>query len=84
MTKLLGYRNIKSKKGDDFTLANIVSDYSDREKNNGAVGAKTDEIWLPKEQFNMFTPADIGKELKLDYELSSGRAYLVNVTVVGK
>lgn len=84
MTRLVGYRNIKTKKGEEFTLAGIVQDLSDREKANGAVGQKVDDIWLPKDQYNMLKPEDIGKELKLDYELSGGRAYLVNVSVLAK
>lgn len=84
MTRLVGYRNIKTKKGEEFTLASIVQDLSDREKANGAVGQKVDDVWLPKEQYNTLKPEDIGKELKLDYELSGGRAYLVNVSVLAK
>lgn len=81
MTKLVGYRNITTKKGKEFTLASVVSDFSAREVNNGAVGQKVEDLWLPEDCTNMFKPTDIGKELKLDYELSSGRAYLVGVTV---
>lgn len=81
MIKLVGYRNITTKKGKEFTLASVVSDFSQREKEKGAVGQKVDDIWLPEDCANMFKPTDIGKELNLDYELSSGRAYLVSVAV---
>ena len=36
---------------------------------------------MPEEQYDFLKPEHIGKEVKLDYELSGGRAYLVNVTV---
>lgn len=82
MTKLVGYKKFTSKKnGKEFCVASIVQDLTEREKENGAVGSKVDEIFLPEDQKDMLKPSDIGKELLLDYELSSGRVYLVNVTV---
>lgn len=82
MTKLVGYKKITSKKsGKDFCVASVVQDVSEREKENGFVGQKVDEIFLPESQLDLLKPSDIGKELLLDYELSGGRAYLVNVTV---
>jgi len=82
MTKLVGYKKITSKKsGKDFCVAFVVQDVSEREKENGFIGQKVDEIFFPEAQLDLLKPSDIGKELLLDYELSGGRAYLVNVTV---
>ena len=82
MTKLVGYKKITSKKsGKDFCVASVVQDASKREKENGFIGQKVDEIFLPEVQLDLLKPSDIGKELLLDYELSGGRAYLVNVAV---
>lgn len=82
MTKLVGYKKITSKKsGKDFCVASVVQDVSEREKENGFIGQKVDEIFLPEVQLDLLKPSDIGKELLLDYELSGGRAYLVNVAV---
>lgn len=82
MTKIVGYKKITSKKsGKDFCVASVVQDVSEREKENGFIGQKVDEIFLPEAQFDLLKPSDIGKELLLDYELSGGRAYLVNVAV---
>ena len=82
MTKLVGYKKITSKKsGKDFCVASVVQDVSEREKENGFVGQKVDKIFLPEAQLDLLKPSDIGKELLLDYELSGGRAYLVNVAV---
>lgn len=82
MTKLVGYKKITSKKsGKDFCVASVVQDVSEREKENGFIGQKVDEILLPEAQLDLLKPSDIGKELLLDYELSGGRAYLVNVAV---
>ena len=82
MTKLVGYKKITSKKsGKDFCVASVVQDVSEREKENGFIGQKVVEIFLPEAQLDLLKPSDIGKELLLDYELSGGRAYLVNVAV---
>lgn len=82
MTKLVGYKKITSKKsGKEFCVASVVQDVSEREKENGFIGQKVDEIFLPEVQLDLLKPSDIGKELLLDYELSGGRAYLVNVAV---
>ena len=82
MTKLVGYKKITSKKsGKDFCVASVVQDVSEREKENGFIGQKVDGIFLPESQLDLLKPSDIGKELLLDYELSGGRAYLVNVAV---
>lgn len=82
MTKLLGYKRFTSKKnGKEFCVACVVQDFSDREKENGSVGQKVDEIFMPENQYNLLKPEHIGKELVLDYELSGGRAYLVNVSI---
>lgn len=85
MTKLVGYKKFVSKKnGKTYCVAEVVQDLSQREIENGAVGQKVDEVFLPEEKVDLLKPTDIGKELILDYELSGGRAYLVNVTVKDK
>lgn len=82
--KLVGYKHFKSKKGVDFCVANVVTAYNDREASNGCVGAKVEEIFLPEAQLNYLAVNDIGKEVKLAYEISGGRAYLVQLEVVRK
>ena len=82
MSKLVGYRRFTSKKnGKDYCAAEVETPFSTRETSAGAVGCKTEQIFMPEDQYDLLKPADIGKEIKLDYELSGGRAYLVNVTV---
>lgn len=82
MTKLVGYKKITSKKsGKRFCVASVLQDVSDREKENGFIGQKVDELFLPESQVDYLKPSDIGKELMLDYELSGGRAFLVSVAV---
>lgn len=80
--KLLGYRKFKAKNGKEYCVANVTSSYGEREKNSGCVGAKVEEVFLPEERTHFLTPADVGKEIKLDYEISNGRAYIVDIAVV--
>ena len=82
MSKLVGFRRFTSKKnGKDYCVAEVETPFNARETANGAVGCKTEQIFMPEDQYDFLKPEHIGKELKLDYELSGGRAYLVNVTV---
>lgn len=81
MVKLMGYRRFVSKKGADTCIANVVIDASEREKESGQVGQKTDEIFMPAEQVDFLKPEYIGKELVLSYDLAGGRPYLNRVAV---
>ena len=84
MAKLVGYKNFTSKKGKDYCVAEVVSEATERDKLNGLVGCKVEEVFLPEDKLNFFNPSHIGKEVKFDYELSGGRAYLVDVSIVNK
>lgn len=84
MGKLVGYRRFTSKKGTDCCIANIVSDYNGREKEMGAVGEKTEEIFVPASQYNLLQPSDIGCEIVLNYEFSGNRAFLNEIVVKRK
>lgn len=82
MSKLVGFRRFSSKKnGKDYCVAEVVSPFSQRELANGCCGQKTEQIFMPEEQYNLLKESDLGKEIQFEYELSGGRAYLVNVTV---
>jgi hypothetical protein len=82
MGKLIGYRHIVSKKnGKEYCVATVVSDATAREVQNGVVGQKSEDIFLPEEQLNYLKPEHIGKELLCQYEYSNGRGYLQSVTV---
>lgn len=79
--KLVGYRNITTKKGSELTLASVVSDLSEREKSNGAVGQKVEDIFLPENLTNTLKPENIGKEFVPTYDVSNGKAYLVSYAI---
>ena len=85
MSRLVGYKRFVSKKnGKEFCVANVVGEYGAREKANGCVGEKIEEIFLPEEKVSFLQPSHIGKEIKLEYELSGGRAYIVDFEILGK
>lgn len=82
MGKLVGYRTFVSKKnGQKYCVAGVVSEVSAFDKENGYVGAKVEELYLPSAQVDFLNPSMIGKELVCDYSISGGRAYLNNVSV---
>lgn len=83
MSTLIGYRRFTGKNGKSYCVANVTSDFSAREIENGAVGLKTQEVFLPESQYDYLTPADCGKKTVLDYEINGGRAYLIHFTVEG-
>lgn len=79
MAKLVGYKKFVSKKGKEFCVANVVSPYTDRDIERDCVGSKVEEIFMPDNMCNFFSPSDIGRELDLSYEINGGRAYLCGV-----
>lgn len=82
MAKLLGYSNGTSKKGAPFTIMYLEKEFSARDKENGAVGTKVTQEFLPQSQVGLLQPSHIGKEVSLDYDISDGRAYLVSVGIM--
>lgn len=82
MPKLLGYRKFASKKdGKNYCVATVVSDITPRDKENGFVGQKTEELFMPEDLVDYLKPEHIGKDVYVDYNISNGRAFITNVTV---
>lgn len=86
MSQLLGYRKFAGRKdaSKTYCVATIASELTDKERQNGWVGLKVEEVFMPDDLVNFFKPEHLGRELVLDYNISNGRAYLVNVTVLDK
>lgn len=82
--KLVGFKRFVSKKdGTEYCVANVVSEYSPRENLNGCYGSKVEEVFLPAEKASVLKPSDIGKDIRMEYEVSGGRAYLIDFAVKG-
>ncbi len=84
MTKLVGIASFMSKKGNECHTITILQDCSERDRENGRYGCKAETIFLDDTLFGRVKPADCGKEIKLDYEVSNGRAYVVGLSIAGK
>lgn len=84
MSKLIGFMDGTSKTGKPYTLVHIVSDLSAKDIQRGAVGQKVEQIFLPVSQIGTLTAKDINCEVKLDYDVSGGRAYLNSFNIVRK
>lgn len=84
MGKLVGFRRFTSKKSKDYCVANVVTEYTDRDKANGAVGQRTEEVFVPSDQYDYLQPSDIGCEIVLNYNFSGNRAYLDRIEVKRK
>lgn len=84
MSVLVGYKKFMSKKGKEYCVAEVVTDATERERQSGLVGQKVEEVFLPEDKIDFLQPSHIGKKIKFDYELSGGRAYLVDVLVLDK
>lgn len=81
MPKLLAYKKFTSKAGKPCCVATIISELSQREKDNGYVGVKVDEVFLPDTHVDYLKPEHINHDVILDYTVSGGRAFLNSVTV---
>ena len=80
--KLIGFKKFSSKEGKVFCVANCMSEYSSKEKNRGCCGSKIEEIFLPESCVNLLQPADVGKDIVLEYTINAGKAYLDDVKVI--
>ena len=82
MPKLIGYRKFVGKKdGKNYCVATVTSDLSPKDKENGYVGVKTEELFMPEDFVDYFKPEHIGHEVICDYTVSNCRAFLDSVTV---
>lgn len=80
--KIVGFKRFTSKKGSQLCVVNCISDYADRDYDNGCFGQKVEEIFMPDTQVDMLKPEHIGKMASFEYEINGGKAYLINVEIV--
>lgn len=83
-SKVAGYREFESKKGNRCRLLTLMTPYSDREKENGAVGNRMEEIFLPEGCNLKITESSIGQSVAVDYSVRGGRASVENVVLLKK
>lgn len=82
---VVGYKQFKSKKGQDCNVLVLTTDFTPAENARGSYGKGVQEVFLTDEIAQKITPQCIGKEVNLSYTIGAGgRAYLDDVTIVGK
>ena len=85
MSTLVGFKKFTGKKdGTKYCVLQVVGEFNSREKNSGCAGKKVEEVFAPADKVDSINETLIGKEVKLEYELSGNRAYLVDVTFSDK
>lgn len=83
MKKLVGLKKFVSKKdGTRYCVMQIVGDFSQRDIESGCSGQKVEEVFAPADMVDRINASHVGKEVKLDFELSGSRAFLVGVSFV--
>ena len=80
--EILGYSRFTSKKGVDTLICHIATEPSEQDKQFGWVGFKTEQVFVPANDYNKFSPAVIGKQLKRGYQINGFRATVVSVEIV--
>lgn len=77
--KVVGYNEFQRKDGGVCRVVTVSEPYSTRQKSRGAIGLRCEDIFLPDDCTLGVTEKDIGRELNIDYEICSGRAYVIGV-----
>lgn len=75
--KLVGFKRFKAKNGKEYCVANVLSDYTDADKN--CVGQKVEELFLPDDFVNYLNSKMIGHDLEVSYQINNNRAFLTGV-----
>lgn len=82
MKKILGYRKFISKKGVNTCIVDVMTDYNQRDKQNGAVGNKVEQIWVFGDELQVkIQPNCIGREFVGQYDVVGSNAYLIGVEI---
>lgn len=80
---LVGYHQFHSnKKNEDYLVADCLCSLTDRDRQQGYVGAqKAEQIFIPKELWHLITEDIIGKTLVFQYSISGRYVNLVGISV---
>lgn len=80
--RLVGYHSFTSKAGEKFMVVDVIGKVTSREAASGYVGTeKVESIFVPENCWSKLTEQIIGKNLICNFEVSNGRAYLVDFDV---
>lgn len=77
--QIIGYSRFKSKNGNEVMFVDVARMPTANDVKWGRVGMKVEQLWIPSSCFYMFDSTVVGKVLKATYEISNGRANVVDV-----
>lgn len=77
--EIIGYSRFKSKSGNEVMFVDVAKIPTENDKKWGRVGMKLEQVWIPSTCFVKFSPAVVGKVLRASYEISNGRANVIDV-----
>lgn len=77
--EIIGYSRFKSKSGNEVMFVDVAKVPSNHDVQWGRVGMKVEQVWIPSSCFDKFSNAVVGKVLKASYEISNGRANVIDV-----
>lgn len=81
---LLGVKKFSSEKSGtkkDYEVILVSGPFNQRSIENGCFGSDVSEIFLPDNLRGRLNPADIGKDIVLDYDVNGNKAYLTGFNV---
>ena len=81
--KLVGYHTFKSKAGENYYVIDVIAPVTTMDKTRGFFGPdKVESLFITEELWDKLSLEVIGKTLMCTFEVSNGRAYLVNFEVI--
>lgn len=81
--KLVGYHTFKSRDGVVYYVVDVIAPVTSMDKSRGYFGPeKVESIFITEELWNRLSLELIGRILLCTFEVSNGRAYLVNFEVI--
>ena len=80
--KLVGYHSFTSKEGKKFVVIDVIGKVTSRERESGYIGnEKVESLFVPEKCYDKLNEQMIGKTIVCNFEVSNGRAYLVDFDV---
>lgn len=81
---LLGVKHFTSKKGKEYAVLQITAPFTQYETNAGSVGVKVEEKFVPDNLLDKASSLTVNKPIAFDYDVSGGRAYVLDFHQEGK
>ena len=80
-TILIGFVNGKAQNGNTYTKISVLRNVTEREQKYGRFGKVCDEYYLPSDMAGSVKASDLGKSIKLHFEVVGQRANLIGFDI---